>query len=73
MVSRNMLRITHHWLISTTFSIAAGRCALVGESVAANRRHGLLRYYDVGGGRISVDGTDVRSWDVLRCAQRSDS
>ena len=50
-----------------TFSIAAGEvCALVGESGSGKSTavQLLLRYYDVGGGRISVDGTDVRSWDV---------
>merc|ERR1711939_914458 len=50
-----------------TFSIAAGEvCALVGESGSGKSTaiQLLLRYYDVGGGRISVDGTDVRNWDV---------
>ena len=41
-------------------------CALVGESGSGKSTavQLILRYYDVGGGRISVDGTDVRSWDV---------
>ena len=41
-------------------------CALVGESGSGKSTavQLLLRYYDVGGGRISVDGTDVRGWDV---------
>ena len=50
-----------------TFSIAAGEvCALVGESGSGKSTavQLLLRYYDVGGGRICVDGTDVRGWDV---------
>ena len=41
-------------------------CALVGESGSGKSTavQLLLRYYDVGGGRIAVDGTDVRGWDV---------
>jgi ATP-binding cassette subfamily B protein len=34
-----------------------------GKSTLANL---LLRFYDVGSGRVSVDGVDVREWDLAR-------
>jgi ATP-binding cassette subfamily B protein len=60
-------------LSDVSFRVAPGETLAIvghtgaGKSTLANL---LLRYYDVGAGRVTVDGVDVRDWD-LQALRRS--
>ena len=60
-------------LSDVSFRVAPGETLAIvghtgaGKSTLANL---LLRYYDVGAGRVTVDGVDVREWD-LQALRRS--